>query len=497
MDVAMLLNMASQAAGDRVAVSCGDQHLTYSELQTRAARYATMIRKEGMSSVAFVGENSPEAVALFFGCSIAGSSYVPVNYRWTDSQLAEALSRIAPVGIVTDERSAARVTGLEGVLPLSDPDDADPTEYAGSDGDSPAVMLFTSGTSGTPKAVVLRNRNLVPYVLSTVDFLNAGSEEAILVSVPPYHIAAVSSVLTSIYAGRRMVLMPAFDPDEWVAVARRESVSQAMVVPTMLNRILDVAERDGKGLPTLKHLSYGGGRMPVPTIERAITLLPGLDLVNAYGLTETSSTITLLSPQDHRDAVASADPAIRARLGSVGRALPTVEIEIRDDQGRSVPPGQAGEVWVRGDQVSGEYLSHTATESGGWYPTRDHGHLDEGGFLFLHGRADDVIVRGGENIAPAEVEERLLAHPAVAEVAVVGVPDTEWGERIEAFVVPSDVAALDESELQEWVRAGLRSTRVPAAIHRRDELPYNETGKLLRRQLKAERATELAQKAPR
>ncbi len=318
-----------------------------------------------------------------------------------------------------------------------------------------------------------------------------------MVSVPPYHIAAVSSVLTSIYAGRRMVLMPAFDPDEWVAVARRESVSQAMVVPTMLNRILDVAERDGKGLPTLKHLSYGGGRMPVPTIERAITLLPGLDLVNAYGLTETSSTITLLSPQDHRDAVASADPAIRARLGSVGRALPTVEIEIRDDQGRSVPPGQAGEVWVRGDQVSGEYLSHTATESGGWYPTRDHGHLDEGGFLFLHGRADDVIVRGGENIAPAEVEERLLAHPAVAEVAVVGVPDTEWGERIEAFVVPSDVAALDESELQEWVRAGLRSTRVPAAIHRRDELPYNETGKLLRRQLKAERATELAQKAPR
>jgi acyl-CoA synthetase (AMP-forming)/AMP-acid ligase II len=265
----------------------------------------------------------------------------------------------------------------------------------------------------------------------------------------------------------------------------------------MLNRILDIAEQDGRGLPTLRHLSYGGGRIPVPVIERAMTLLPGLDLVNAYGLTETSSTITLLSPEDHREAAASTDPAVRARLGSVGKALPTVEIEIRDENGDPLPPGRAGEVWVRGDQVSGEYLSHSATDSSGWYPTRDHGHLDEGGFLFLHGRADDVIVRGGENIAPAEVEERLLAHPAVAEAAVVGVPDTEWGERIEAFVVPSVGASLDESELQEWVRSGLRSTRVPEAIHRRAELPYNDTGKLLRRQLKAERVTELTGKAER
>lgn len=495
MDVAMLLDMVSQAAGDRVAVSCGDQHLTYAELQAKAARYASVIREDGLSAVAYVGENSPEAVALLFGCSIAGASYVPVNYRWTDDQLAEALGRIAPVGIVTDERSAPRVAGIEGVRPLRQTDGVEPADAGGSDGSLPAVLLFTSGTSGTPKVVVLRDRNLVPYVVSTVEFLNADADQAILVSVPPYHIAAVSSVLTSVYAGRRMVLMPAFDPQEWVGVARRESVSQAMVVPTMLNRILDVAESDGQGIPSLRHLSYGGGRMPVPVIERTMRVLPGIDLVNAYGLTETSSTIALLGPDDHREAAASADPAVRRRLGSVGRALPTVEIEIRDEHGRAVGPGQAGEVWVRGDQVSGEYLSHSATESGGWYATRDHGHLDEGGFLFLHGRADDVIVRGGENISPAEVEERLLAHPTVAEAAVVGVPDTEWGERIEAFVVPSSGAVVDAGELREWVRSGLRSTRVPEVIHPRDELPYNETGKLLRRQLRAERAAELTGKA--
>jgi acyl-CoA synthetase (AMP-forming)/AMP-acid ligase II len=493
MDVAMLLDMVTQAGGDRVAISCGDQHLTYAELHARTARYAAVIQREGVSAVAFLGENSPEAVALFFGCSIAGVSYVPVNYRWTDAQLAEALERIAPVGVVTDERSASRVAGLEGVVALGSPDDEEPATPWASGAEFPAVLLFTSGTSGTPKVVVLRNRHLVPYVVSTVEFLNAAADEAILVSVPPYHIAAVSSMLTSIYAGRRMVLMPAFDPEAWVQTARRESVTQAMVVPTMLNRILDVAEQDGGGLPTLRHLSYGGGRMPVPVIERAMRLLPGLDLVNAYGLTETSSTITLLSPQDHREAAASTDPSVRARLGSVGRPLPTVEIEIRDESGRALPPGHAGEVWVRGEQVSGEYLSHSAVDAEGWYPTRDHGHLDASGFLFLHGRADDVIVRGGENISPAEVEERLVEHPSVEEAAVVGVPDTEWGERIEAFVVPADGAEIDDAELQEWVRSGLRSTRVPHAIHRRDELPYNETGKLLRRELRAQRAAELAE----
>lgn len=484
----MLLDMVGQAAGDRVAVSCGDQHTTYADLQAQAEGYASLIREQGLSAVAYVGENSPYAVALLFGCSIAGASYVPVNYRWTDAQLAEALGRLAPLGLVADERSAPRVAGLPGVVPLGDPAAVVPGGAADrSTSNAPAVLLFTSGTSGTPKVVVLRDHHLVPYVVSTVEFLNAGPDEAILVSVPPYHIAAVSSVLTSVYAGRRMVLLPAFGPEEWVGTVRRERVTQAMVVPTMLNRILDVAEADRLGLPSLRHLSYGGGRMPVPVVERAMRLMPDLDLVNAYGLTETSSTITLLGPDDHREAAASADPAVRARLGSVGKALPTVEIEVRDDAGRAVPAGRAGEVWVRGDQVSGEYLSHSATDGDGWYPTRDHGHLDEDGYLYLHGRADDVIVRGGENIAPAEVEERLLEHPTVAEAAVVGVPDTEWGERIEAFVVPSLGAVVDEHDLREWVRAGLRSTRVPEVVHVRDELPYNETGKLLRRVLRTER----------
>jgi fatty-acyl-CoA synthase len=233
--------------------------------------------------------------------------------------------------------------------------------------------------------------------------------------------------------------------------------------------------------------------MPAPVVERALRVLPHVDLVNAYGLTETSSTIAVLGPQDHRDAVASADPAVRARLGSVGRPLPTVQIEVRDAEGRPVGPGEPGEIHVRGEQVSGEYLSHTATDDDGWFPTRDRGFLDADGFLFLDGRADDVIVRGGENLSPGEIEDVLLAHGQVADAMVLGVPDAEWGEVPVAAVVPVGAVGDDfEEELKGFVRARLRSAKTPARVLVRESLPHTDTGKALRRVLRAELTAEEA-----
>jgi acyl-CoA synthetase (AMP-forming)/AMP-acid ligase II len=230
--------------------------------------------------------------------------------------------------------------------------------------------------------------------------------------------------------------------------------------------------------------------MPLPVIERAVELFPNVDFTNAYGLTETSSTIALLDPEQHREAAASADAAVRRRLASVGRALPGVEIEVRDADGKPLPAGAPGEVYVRGAQVSGEYLGR-ASQLGadGWLATRDGGFLDAAGFLFLQGRIDDVIVRGGENLSPGEIEDVLLEHPAVAECAVVGVPDTEWGEAVGAAIVLAEGASVAEEELRTWVRERLRSSRVPARIVFRRELPYNETGKLLRRVVRAELAS--------
>ena len=256
-----------------------------------------------------------------------------------------------------------------------------------------------------------------------------------------------------------------------------------MLVPTMLDRVLDAATTLGSGLPSLRALSYGGGRMPEPVIARAMTTLPHVGFVNAYGLTETSSTIALLSADDHRISFAATDPAIRRRLHSVGKPLPGIEIEIRStDCKTSLPAGESGEVYVRGAQVSGEYLGRKITDDEGWFATNDGGSMDADGYLFIEGRLDDVIVRGGENISPGEIEDCLRAHPAVADCAVIGLPCAQWGEKVAAVVVGRG----DESEaaLSAHVRAKLRSTKTPETWFFTAELPYSETGKLLRRELK-------------
>ena len=282
--------------------------------------------------------------------------------------------------------------------------------------------------------------------------------------------------------------LPEFDAKKWIELVRSESVTSAMVVPTMLSRIVDqlVSEGpDSQGLPTLRALSYGGGKMPQPTIETALEILPDTNFVNAYGLTETSSTVSLLGPEEHRDAFSSSDNSVRKRISSVGRPLPTIEVSIRDEEGNELSSDEPGEIWVRGEQVSGEYkgLQLTLTEDG-WFPTHDGGWLDSGGYLFVTGRIDDVIVKGGQNISPGEIEEVLLQHPVVTDAAAIGVPDQQWGEKIVATVVLRQEHEAAEEELKSYVKEHLRSNRTPDEIVFLDELPYNETGKLLRRVLK-------------
>jgi acyl-CoA synthetase (AMP-forming)/AMP-acid ligase II len=227
--------------------------------------------------------------------------------------------------------------------------------------------------------------------------------------------------------------------------------------------------------------------MPLELVERTLRDLPHVDLVNAYGLTETSSTVAMLTPDDHRQAFASSDPAVRARLGSVGRPLPSLEVEVRGDDEQTLPPGERGEIWVRGEQVAGEYVGRSVLDGEGWFRTRDAGWFDAAGFLYVDGRLDDVIVRGAENISPGEVEDVLHTHPAVGEAAVIGIPDTEWGEAVAAVVVlRAGAGPVSEAELQGWVRERLRSTKTPTVVDFRSELPYSPTGKLLRRVLRDE-----------
>ena len=499
MNLMMLLEMAVAGFGDRVAVRCGSDELTYEQLFAAAGAVAAEIEASGCENAAVLDVNSLAVPVGLFASAWAGRPFVPLNYRLADAEIEALAERIAPSLLLTSpERAGAlarlpRTTVVANDVPLSRALGT-PAREANwpMDPDAIAVLLFTSGTTGAPKAAVIRHKHLVSYILGSVEFGAAGEDEATLVSVPPYHIAGMAAIASSVYSGRRIVQLPGFSAEAWIETARRERVTHAFVVPTMLGRIVDaLAESANVDLPQLRALSYGGGKMPLPVIERAMKFFPRADFTNAYGLTETSSTIAVLGPEEHRTAAASDDPMVRRRLSSVGRPLPSVEVEIHDIEGRRLEPGRHGEVCVRGEQVSGEYLGKGSTlDREGWFPTRDGGFVDADGYLFLDGRIDDVIVRGGENMSPGEIEEVLLEHEAVADCAVVGIPDEQWGEAVAAAIVLAPGKQIAVEELQQWVRDRLRSSRTPQRIEFRDELPYNETGKLLRRRVKAELAGE-------
>lgn len=489
MNIALFLEMAADAAGERVGLVCDGRRWTYRELLAGARGAARMIRNSRCEHVALLDESSEAAVIALVGAALAGVPYCPLNYRLADADLAAQLGRIAPALVIGD---AARGTALsEGNTTISRADFvaaalAESPLDAEGDGEGVAIQLFTSGTTAAPKAAILRHANLVAYILGTVEFASADETDAALVSVPPYHIAGISALLSSIYAMRRIVMLPAFAPEKWLELAAGEGVTNAFVVPTMLSRIIEAIDQGKAAVPAdLRAIAYGGGKMPIEVIARALDLFPETGFTNAYGLTETSSTIALLGPDEHREAHGAQDPARRARLASVGKPLPTVEIEIRDEDGQPRPAGQPGEIYVRGDQVSGEYREKSALTSDGWFPTRDGGYLDADGYLYLSGRADDVIVRGGENLSPGEIEDVLLAHPAVADACAVGVPSVEWGETVGiALVIRRGHAQPDVSELKDLVRSRLRSSRVPEVVRFEAALPYNEMGKLLRREVR-------------
>ena len=486
MNIYLILQMAADAMPDRVAVSNGAQQMTYAELAQSARQLAAATPNH--HRIGFLDESNISAPVALFASALRGVPYVPMNYRLAQDQIEALLARITPATLLTDKEISSEgisVMRHKEIESLSDYFDADAPDIEGLI----AIELFTSGTTGEPKSAILRHDNLMSYILGTVEFMSAEEDEATLLSVPPYHIAGISAILSSGYAGRRMVQLPSFSPQAWLDLASQEKVTQAFIVPTMLQRIIEHADKHGlPDLSNLRALAYGGGKMPLSVIERAMELMPQVNFTNAYGLTETSSTIALLDPDDHREAFAAQDLKIRARLASVGRPLPTIELEIRDENNAICPPDVAGDVYVRGEQVSGEYHgTGSLLDEQGWFPTRDRGYLDSGGYLFLDGRADDVIVRGGENISPGEVEDVLITHAQVKDVAVLAIADEEWGEAVGAVIVAQDETHPPSiEELCALVKDKLRSSRVPSRIIFKQELPYNETGKLLRRLLRTE-----------
>jgi acyl-CoA synthetase (AMP-forming)/AMP-acid ligase II len=479
--------MVESGFDDRVLLGDQKSRITGTEFGFLVRLGATQVHNQ-YASVIYVGENHSLLPVALFAAAWAGVPFVPVNYRLEDRQLHSLIERYPNSLVLTDHLTSDRLAGFSpkvfdewlDELSTIDLEEVGPTEPA-EDDDDVAVVLFTSGTTSEPKSALLRHRHLMAYLLGSVEFGSAESSEAVLVSVPPYHVAGVANMLSNLFSGRRLVYLQSFSAQEWLTRVDDEKITHAMVVPTMLSRIVEHLDGGVLSTSTLRTLSYGGAKVSERVIRQALQAFPNTGFVNAYGLTETASTIAVLGPDDHRDALSSDDPMIQRRLSSVGQVLPMIEIEIRDEHEQVVAAGESGLIYLRGEQVSGEYAGVSLLDDDGWFCTRDQGSIDADGYLYIEGRVDDTIIRGGENIAPAEIESVLLAQPGIAEVCVVGLPDEEWGQRIVAVVVCSEGHVVDPKILQNSVRDVLRGSKTPEEIIVRDSLPHTETGKMLRR----------------
>src|SRR5581483_10381332 len=354
MTLGTLLEMATYEHSDRVLIGSRDGGLTGAELAQRAAAGARVIRDRNARHVAFVGVNSPAVPVTVLAAALAGVPVTPINYRLAPEPLRELLDRLPEPIVITDpafEEAIGWPADGAGVLPTPDwlaltaADPARAVTLPEVDVDSCAVMLFTSGTTSAPKGVLLRHAHLTSYVLQTVEFGSADADDATLVSVPPYHVAGIGTVLSNLYAGRRVTYLSDFTAEGWLRTVADEQITNAMLVPTMLVRIVEHLDGVPAQLPALRSVAYGGARFSRAVLEKALAAFPNVGFTNAYGLTETSSTIAVLGPDDHRAAMASSDPVLRARLSSAGRVVPGIEAQMRDSEGAVLQAGETGELW--------------------------------------------------------------------------------------------------------------------------------------------------------
>ena len=484
--------------------------LTYAELADRSNRLANALAERGVRAgdrIAVMDVNTPMHFEAYFAAARLDAIYVPLNFRGHGEEVGYPLRHAAPKVIAAGERYVSLIDGLDASAELLLTNgsgsqgwdsldaliyDADPDEmfFPEQPPEETAVLLFTAGTTGLPKAVMLSHASFTSFMLTSMDPPDPDTEESTILTLPLYHVAGLQAALAGVFGGRTIILQHQFEPHEWMALVQKYRVERALIVPTMLKQLLDHPEFDRHDLSSLRVVTYGGASMPPSLIERALPLLPGVQFINAFGQTETGSTIAMVPPEDH---VLSGPPELvekrRKRLSSIGRPLPDVEVRIVQEDGQDLPLGETGEIVARGPRLMRGYWGQpdaTAdTVHDGWLYTGDLGYQDEDGYIYLSGRAKDFIKRGGEMVAPEEVEHILHACPGVEECAVIGLPDETWGERVVAVVVSTPGVEPPEESLLDACQ-GLARFKRPEQVIFVGELPRNSLGKVLKNQLRAQ-----------
>lgn len=481
--------------GDRVALTAGEQRLTYAELEERSARVAGGLRALGLgvgARVVWIGKNATPFFELLFGAAAIRAAVAPLNLRLTPAELIDLVGDAEAGLVVLGPEFAGLRDKLTGPTVLVVGEDYEPwvdglterVEPSGDAQDDDAVLqLYTSGTTGRAKGVLLSHGNFAA-LLEVGGHWGFDDDSVGLCAMPLFHIGGSGFALVCLSFGARVVLVADIVPDQLLDTMERERVSNAFLVPAVLQMLCAVPGAADRDWSRLRAVAYGASPITGAVLNKVLATFSA-PLFQVYGATETTGAITQLDPEDH-------DPdGPRAHLmRSAGKAYPWVELKIVVDE-QEVGPNEIGEVYIRSSQVTAGYWqrpeeTEKALTPDGWLRTGDGGYLDEEGYLFLTDRIKDMIVTGAENVYPIEVENVVAQHPAVADVAVIGVPHEKWGEEVKAVVVANEGQTIDPDELVAWTKERIAGFKRPRSVDVVDALPRNATGKILKKDLRAQ-----------
>lgn len=507
MQITLALRKMQRAAETAIAVIDGETRLSWGELAERVARLAGALHALGLTPggrVAMLADNCHRYIEFYYGPVWAGGLFVPLNTRLAPAELRQQLADCRPDILIADARQmetaqalAAEIASIRTLISLDggatvagavDYEEAlaaaRPAGDAMRGGDDLACLFFTGGTTGRAKGVMLSHANLVVNALHSLALMHFDRHSVQFYGGPLFHLAAGARVFSISMAGGRHVVAPRFTPSSALATIGKERATVASFVPTMLRMLVDDPSFDDYDISSLSLITYGGSPIAQALMRQCREKMPHVGFGQAYGMTELSPMATYLSPADH-------DLDNGRLLRSAGRAMPTVEIAVAGEQGGLLAAGQIGEILVRGPNVMRGYWEQPEKTAealrDGWMHTGDAGYLDDEGYLFVVDRVKDMIISGGENVYSTEVENVVCLHPAVAQCAVIGLPDRKWGEIVHAEILLREGATLDASQLDLHCRAHLAGYKCPRSMRLRNEpLPLSGVNKIDKTALRAE-----------
>lgn len=497
------LHRSVQQRPDEVMTVCGDRVRTFRESVDRIARLAGALQGlgvQGGARAAILSLNSDRYSEFLAATVWAGGVVVPVNLRWSVAEIADSLAEVGACVLVVDDAFAPAVPALTVACPRLEfvvhsgdgplPENAlgfealieqhQPVPDAERSGDDLAGVFYTGGTTGRAKGVMISHAGLMTSALGTMAGGHLISEGGTyLHAAPMFHLADIGAWVALVVRGGRHVMIPMFEPVAVLTAIQAHAVTDVLLVPTMVQLVVDHPRRAEFDLSSVQRILYGASPMPEAVLGRAMTALPNAQFTQIYGMTELSPTATVLTPADHEDPV---------RRRSAGRAALHAEVRVVGPDDVELPPGEVGEVVVRGGHLMLGYWERPVETAealrGGWMHTGDGGTMDDEGYVFLVDRIKDMIITGGENVYSVEVENVLCQHHAVATAAVIGVPDDTWGERVHAVVVPVAGEVVDLDELTEFCRGRIAGYKTPKSMELVTALPLSAVGKVLKRDLR-------------